>query len=556
MLFRVFGVLEVHGPAGVLAFAADKPRRMLSALLLHANRWVPDDELIEAIWPAGPPPSAAGNLKSYVSQVRKLLAPVDTHANRLERQPGAYRLTVARAELDTMTFADLIGQAGAALAADPACAVALVTEALALWRGEPFESLEIEAAKVELARLTELRWSARTTLADALVAAGRHSEAIGQLRAMTTEDPLKEPTWLRLLDALDAGGRRAEALLAYQDARRVIVDELGIEPGTALRAAHQRLLAADEPSTPSKRQPAPAPPRPAPAPTGRSVEAPAPTGRLVDAPAPTARSVDAPAPTARSVPAPPPSRRRPRRSRVIVAASLALTAVLAAGLVIAIQWWPKTSGGAAITAADRYGWGIPAHAAEFSTGLDGWTPAGPRPGHEGRGQQIPERVSVRDDLVTITGDASGNTGYLTRNEGTFRGRWEARVRLPPGCACYRPLLTLWPVANDSPAGGEIVYLEVFDPERQRAQFFLSSGKYPDRYNAQRAVDLTQWNHFAVEWTEHGLTGYVNGEKWFHTAEQDRLPPRRMRPTIKLDLAQENDLRPASMEIDWIRQYPV
>ncbi|MGO1056545.1 BTAD domain-containing putative transcriptional regulator [Crossiella sp. CA198] len=531
MLFRVFGVLEVHGPAEVLAFAADKPRRMLSALLLHANRWVPDDELIEAVWPAGPPPSAAGNLKSYVSQVRKLLAPVDTHANRLERQPGAYRLTVARAELDTMIFEDLLGQAGDALGEDPAGAVALVTEALALWRGEPFESLEVEAAQVELARLTELRWSARNTLADALVAAGRHSEAIGLLRAMTTEDPLREPTWLRLLDALDAGGRRAEALLAYQDARRVIVDELGIEPGAALRAAHQRLLAADAPAGPGSGQPAEPPTTSAP-----------------PAPAPAATAPPAPSAT---------GRRRPRRSRIIVAVSLALTTVLAAGLVIATQWWPKTSGGSAITAAERYGWGRPVRAAEFSTGLDGWIAAGPRPGQGGRGQQVPEQISVRDDLVTITGDTNGNTGYLSRAEGSFRGRWEARVRLPPGCACYRPLLTLWPVANDDfPAGGEIVYLEVFDPERQRAQFFLASGKHRDRYNAQRAVDMTQWNHFAVEWTEHGLTGYVNGEKWFHTAEKDRLPPRPMRPTMKLDLAQENDLRPASMEIDWIREYPV
>ncbi|MGW0517539.1 BTAD domain-containing putative transcriptional regulator [Crossiella sp. NPDC003009] len=541
MLFRVFGVLEVHGPDGVLEFAADKPRRMLSALLLHANRWVPDHELVETIWPAGAPVSAAGNVKTYASQVRKLLAPFDTQAGRLERRPGAYRLTVARAELDTMVFEDRIGQAEAVLGADPARAAELVTEALALWRGEPFESLAVEAAGVELARLTELRWSARHTLADALVAAGRHREAIGLLRAMTTEDPLKEPTWLRLLAALDADGRRAEALLAYQEARRAIVTELGIEPGAALREAYQRVLVTDPPTAPDRQAATPPPERPA-----AATQAPA-------SPAsPAAPATPAAQP---SEPPPSPARSRLRRSRWIVAASLALTAVLAAGVVTAIRWWPDNSA-EPVTAAERFGWGQPLHAAEFRTGLDdGWTAAGPRPGQHNRGRKIPERVSVRDDVLTITGDANGDTGYISRDEGSFRTRWEARVRLPPGCACYRPLLTLWPVKEDFPAGGEIVFLEVFDPERQTAHFFLADENTKDnRYTESRAVDMTKWNHFAVEWTENELTGYINGEKWFHTAQRDKLPPGPMRPTIKLDATMTTEFRPATMEVDWIREY--
>ncbi|MDQ3576710.1 MAG: hypothetical protein M3443_03725, partial [Actinomycetota bacterium] len=249
VLFRMFGVLEVTSASETLKLSADKPRRMLSMLLLRANHWVPDSELIDAVWPTGAPASAPGNIKSYVSQLRHLLGPFDTHPARIERQSGAYRLTVDRAELDTMIFEDRVEQGRAALAAQVwDTAAEMLTEALELWRGTPFESLDVEAARSESARLTELRWSARLGLANALVATGAEDEVVAMLRAMTIEDPLRERIWLRLIEILQGGGRRAEALIEYQHARRAIVDELGIEPCGDLRSLYERLLRDDSPS--------------------------------------------------------------------------------------------------------------------------------------------------------------------------------------------------------------------------------------------------------------------------------------------------------------------
>lgn len=516
-MFQVFGVLQVNGPDEGLKFSAEKPRRMLLLLLLRANQWVPDSELIDAVWPSGAPASAMGNIKSYVSQVRQLLAPFDICANRVERQPGAYRLNVGRTELDTMVFEDLVERGR--IAPDAEQAVRCLVEALALWRGEPFESFEVEAAKFELARLTELRWSARNRLADAYVSTGRVNEAVGLLRAMTVEDPFKEQAWLRLMKALHDSGRRAEALIAYQAARRVMVDELGIEPGADLQGLYELVLRDDLRLRPRVTPPPAAVPQVA--------------------------------------------VRRPRTPvRVVYVAGL--VALLIAALVASDRTWPGTASladspvtGSATTAAERYGWGGPSHAAEFATGIDGdWVVLGPQAGRGGKGRFLPEQVSVRDGVLTISGLPNGDTGFLTRRPGSLYGRWEARIRVPAGCQCYRPLLTLWPDANDPPAGGEIVYFESLEAERRSADFFLASPKIDPRLHGRRDIDLTVWNHFAVEWTADHVTGYVNGEKWFHTQDRTVLPPRPMRPNIKLDLVSTEQMTPAAMEVDWIRHYPI
>jgi hypothetical protein len=116
------------------------------------------------------------------------------------------------------------------------------THALALWRGTPFEEVANDEAFAAASRLAELRRHAQESLARSLTAAGRRAEAITLLRGLTTDEPLRESTWASLVLALHADGRRAEALSCYQQARTVLVDELGVEPGAELAAAQQQVL--------------------------------------------------------------------------------------------------------------------------------------------------------------------------------------------------------------------------------------------------------------------------------------------------------------------------
>lgn len=517
VLFRTLGALEAVTAERHIRFPAEKPRRLLSMLLLRANHWVPDGELIEVVWPLGAPSSARGNLKSYVSQLRRQLSAVDDRPARIERQAGAYRITVDATELDTKVFEQLVDDGRRALEGGEAeHAATRLTLALDEWRGQPFEALDVEPAAAEVARLTEVRWSARRLLAEALVASGDRNRAVSLLRAMTTEDPLREQSWLQLVVALSESGRRAEALQAYHNARRALVDELGIEPGAGLRAVYERLLREDETAEPP----------------------------LAVVPGPSA-TVTAPR----------------RRSRLVTAGAVAVVLSLAGYLVLSHQR-PLTDGSTAVaasatTAAERYGWGEPVYRAEFTTGLDGgWTAKGPDKGRDGQGRRLPQQVTTRDGVLVITGTPEGDTGYLNRRPGMLYGRWEARVRAPKGCTCYRPVLTLWPDEDGRPDGSELVYLESFDGDRRSADFFLGSSALGERLTGHVEVDLGVWNTFAVEWTAEHVICWVNGEEVFRVDDPRVLPAQRMRPSIKLDFVPADDATGATMEVDWIREYPI
>lgn len=520
MLFRAFGVLEVSGTGEPLTFPPEKPRRLLSMLLLRANRWVADCELIDAIWPAEVPASATGNLRSYVCLVRRLLGPCDTRVDRIERQDGAYRIIVAPDELDTMVFESLIERGGAALGGGKVGdAVGHLTEALQLWRGNPYGSLETEAARAEVARLTEVRWSARRALADAHLAAGDVDRAVSLLRAMTAEDPLQEQCWRRLMTVLHDSGRRAEALTVYHDVCQVIAAELGIEPGAEIRALHERILQDEKPvHRPVERSPA------------RTAQARPHTGRRAQTP-------------------------------VLLAGAVVLVAALIAVLVLVDRTPPPSAAerppGVPSTAAERYSWGSPRTRAEFDGGLDsGWIAAGPRIDPAGLGRVMPSRVQVGDGVLTITALAAGDTGTVARTDGSMYGRWEARVRVPPGCACYRPVLSLSPVTGDTATAGEIVFLESFDTGRSSADFFLASKVLQERLHNRRDVDLTVWNTVAVEWTREHVNGFLNGELWFATEDRSVLPTRPMLPTVTLELVATEQVTGASIDVDWIREYPI
>ncbi|WP_206789067.1 AfsR/SARP family transcriptional regulator [Amycolatopsis sp. MtRt-6] len=244
MLFHILGPLEAHAPGGrELAIKPGKPTAVLAALLLERGKWVGVDRLIDAAWPdRTPPASARGNLKSYVCGLRATLAPAASGA-RIESRPGGYRVVVDHGQVDADRVEHDGDRARRALrAGTPERAAELLTPALRLWRGTPFDELRTPAARTETARLQRLHAQLRADLADAHHALGRHLDALPLLHDLLDEDPLREQIWARLVRALAESGQRGEALAAYRRARTIIVRELGVEPGAALAATHRDVL--------------------------------------------------------------------------------------------------------------------------------------------------------------------------------------------------------------------------------------------------------------------------------------------------------------------------
>ena len=207
-------------------------------------------------------------------------------------------------------------------------------------------------------------------------------------------------------------------------------------------------------------------------------------------------------------------------------------------------------------AAERYGWGTPVQAEDFtSTRLTGWTPY-EGTGYDGRGRRSPEAISVRDGVLTITGDEEGNTGGLCWGGGQRYGRWEARLRAPASDVSYNALLLLWPDADDAPVGGEVDFVEMVDPARRSADFFLHFGEDDDQIRSRVEVDGTAWHDWAVEWTPERIVGYVDGEEWFSSTDPATFPPGPMHLCIQLDWFPQGtgEVRESRMEVDRVAQY--
>jgi len=229
---------EVRVPPG-------KQRVLLAVLLLHSNHVVSADVLVEALWGSEPPPSARAATRNYVKRLRKVLD--DAGHDLIRSVPGGYLIRVPAGDLDVTRFEELerAGQEAAA-AGDWDHAADLLRAALSLWRGEALEDARSEWLAVrELPRLAELRLRALETRIDLDLRLGRRAEAIAELWRLTNVHPLRERLYRLLMLALCQDGRYAEALAVYQSARRVLITELGTEPGPDLRRLHQRILTSD-----------------------------------------------------------------------------------------------------------------------------------------------------------------------------------------------------------------------------------------------------------------------------------------------------------------------
>jgi DNA-binding SARP family transcriptional activator len=236
--FRILGPLEVVDEGRVIPLARRKSRALLALLLLNVNEPVSTDRLVDELWNGEPPKTAVASLQNHISRLRKALG-----RNLIVSTPAGYELRVPAEAVDLACFEQLLA---AARAAEGAARAEKLREALALWRGEPLADLAYEEfAQTEIARLDELKLTALEERIDADLAIGRHGELVGELEALVARNPLRERLRGQLMLALYRSGRQADALGAFQDARRVLREELGLDPGAELQRLERAILQHD-----------------------------------------------------------------------------------------------------------------------------------------------------------------------------------------------------------------------------------------------------------------------------------------------------------------------
>jgi YVTN family beta-propeller protein len=246
MDYRILGPLEVAEDDREVVLGRGRQRSLLALLLLHANEVVSSERLIDELWGDAPPPTAAKTVQVYVSQLRKSLRNGDPEGPLLTRGPG-YVLRIGPDELDLHRFERAVADGRRALDSDaPDRAAAALRAGLSMWRGPPLADFAYEPfAQAEIARLEELRLAAIEQRIDADLELGRQAEVVGELEALVAEHPLREGLRGQLMLALYRCDRQAEALETYRLGRRLLVEELGIEPSSSLRQLHDQILAQD-----------------------------------------------------------------------------------------------------------------------------------------------------------------------------------------------------------------------------------------------------------------------------------------------------------------------
>lgn len=251
MEFGVLGPLRVHTGEGDVEIRRGISRTLLIALVLHAREAVSAGFLMEVLWGDDQPRNPANALQIQISYLRKTLSSGSAAPGQpIITRPGGYTLEIEPDAIDAVRFERLLADAsGGTLVQSDAMVDAqlrAIDEALALWRGEALSDVAGEPfAQGTVTRLEEMRWSAREQRIDLLLAVGRHREAVGELGALVSEQPLRERFHEQLVLALYRCGRQADALSAFEAARSTLVDELGLDPGPTLQALQHNVLSQD-----------------------------------------------------------------------------------------------------------------------------------------------------------------------------------------------------------------------------------------------------------------------------------------------------------------------
>jgi predicted ATPase/DNA-binding SARP family transcriptional activator len=241
--FRILGPLEVTHEGRSVVVPGSRERAVLVLLLASANRVVPAERLVEELWAGRPPQGAAGALRVFISRLRRALRVAGDGDVVLTKPPG-YVVKIDDLALDAARFEALLGEARRLLAREEhEMAAATFRQALALWRGAAFvDAADAAMVQAEAARLEEERLAALEARVEADLACGRHVELVAELEALTRMHPLRERLWGQRMVALYRSGRQADGLRAYQDLRRLLGEELGLEPSPALTHLERAIL--------------------------------------------------------------------------------------------------------------------------------------------------------------------------------------------------------------------------------------------------------------------------------------------------------------------------
>ncbi|GAB1818952.1 BTAD domain-containing putative transcriptional regulator [Herbidospora sp. RD11066] len=248
MRFQVLGqveVLDVEAGSGPAQLGGQKQRALLALLLAAGGRIVSVSRLVDELWGEEPPPKVLSSVQAYISNLRRTLEP-----DRAARAPARVLLTrppgyaLAAETVDAVTFERLAAEGQKVLAADPARALDLLQQAAGLWRGEPYEDVAALAPGLtaEAARLTEVWLLATEDRFRAELALGVHRRVVAEIEQLVAAHPLREAGWGLLAVALYRSQRQGDALDALRRARRVLADELGVDPGPELRRLEAAVL--------------------------------------------------------------------------------------------------------------------------------------------------------------------------------------------------------------------------------------------------------------------------------------------------------------------------
>jgi DNA-binding SARP family transcriptional activator/pimeloyl-ACP methyl ester carboxylesterase len=260
--FRVLGGVEVRASDGGLVGPAGARQRLLLALLLAARGSVVSaDRLVDALWPASQPLNSSAALHSHVSRLRAVLGRAGLDRSALVSRADGYLLAVPDDAVDAERFEALRDEA---VGQPPSRAASTLTTALALWRGDAYSGVEDLAVRAEAVRLDEARLIAAEARAAALVAAGRSADAVPGLETFVAAHPLREEARATLMHALYSTGRQADALRHFDQYRRSLADELGLEPSARLTRLQQLVLTHDPSLSPAPAVPATPAPVPGP----------------------------------------------------------------------------------------------------------------------------------------------------------------------------------------------------------------------------------------------------------------------------------------------------
>ena len=247
--FGILGPLEAWRDGQPVELGGPRLRLLLALLLVNAGQVVPSASLIDGLWGESAPAGAANALQALVSRVRAALGP-----ELVESRAGGYRLVAAADAVDGERFERLLAEGRAALAAgDPGRAAELLRAGLALWRGESLADLgQPDVLRAEIARLEALRLDATCDRIEAELVRGAHAGLVAELEALVAAHPLNERLRGLLMRALYVSGRPADALAAYERARTVLREELGVDPAPELQRLHVADLRRDGSWTPRR----------------------------------------------------------------------------------------------------------------------------------------------------------------------------------------------------------------------------------------------------------------------------------------------------------------